>query len=134
MVVVSLLPHAEIGPNEQREDSFHFSQNQASVILFVNELGVLPRIRVRNHEKFVHEITIKSQSCTKSRLNLNRARLANKMHEESCTKDDWILSTISNPALNGLKDRRFWIVLFTVNFGSSHSPSTLGRIHFGLSH
>ena len=98
MVVVSLLPHAEIGPNEQREDSFHFSQNQASVILFVNELGVLPRIRVRNHEKFVHEITIKSQSCTKSRLNLNRARLANKMHEESCTKDDWILSTISNPA------------------------------------
>ena len=30
----------------------------------------------------------------------NRARLRNKMHEKSCTKHDWIFSTISNPGLN----------------------------------
>ena len=27
----------------------------------------------------------------------DRARLENKMHEKSCTKHDWIFSTISNP-------------------------------------
>ena len=38
----------------------------------------------------------------------DRARLKHKMHEKSCTKHDWIFSTISNPGPGDKSGQNNW--------------------------
>ena len=57
----------------------------------------------------------------------DRARLENKMHEKSCTKHDWIFSTISNPGHKGWK----WTVQNTRPLSNYHLLSAFWTVHLG---